>query len=167
LTHTPFEILTILGAKYLIILAICIAGVWFFKQSRIKQKEIVVFGIITGIVSLVIARFIAYFYFDPRPFTVNHVVPLIPHESDNGFPSDHVLLASVITIVIVFFNKKLGLVLAMLTLIIGISRVISGIHNFLDIFGSMIIVGLAVGTAYTLILPRIKKLNIYNKYFIK
>ena len=54
----------------------------------------------------VIALILGHLYYNPRPFVVGNFTPLISHSVDNGFPSDHVLLASAIASILYFFSKK-------------------------------------------------------------
>jgi len=82
---------------------------------------------------------IGMFYYNPRPFVVGDFTPLIPHEPDNGFPSDHILLSSAISTVIYPFSKKVSVLSWFFTILIGISRILAGVHQPIDIAGSLII----------------------------
>ena len=42
----------------------------------------------------------------PRPFVVQHVAPLFPRDADNGFPSDHTLLATFFAVCVFFYSRK-------------------------------------------------------------
>ena len=95
----------------------------------------------------IVAKISSVFVNDPRPFVVEHTKPLISHVADNGFPSDHVLLAMAITVVIFTFHKKLGIALFVITILIGAARVAAGVHHPLDIFGSMVIAIFVTATA--------------------
>src|SRR3989339_516158 len=103
--------LIIFIAKYLVFVAAAIAVFYLLKLSRKIQKEILIFVLILFPVSYIAAKLISRFYFDPRPFVQGNFVPLIGHVADNGFPSDHTLLATAIAFAIFHFNKKLGLLL--------------------------------------------------------
>ena len=77
---------------------------------------------------------------------VDHSIkPLFSHIADNGFPSDHTLLTMTIAAIIFVHNRKLGILLAIFSLIIGFSRVAAGVHHALDIIGAAVI---AVTTTY-------------------
>lgn len=148
----------IFGAKYLYILVVVIAFVYFLKQARTKQKQIIVLSIISLPLVYFVAKIIGFFYYDPRPFVVEHFNPLIFHVADNGFPSDHVLLTSSIAALVYFFNKKIGILLWILVLVVGFSRVFVGIHHTIDIFGSIAISFFVIFAIYKLT----KSLNIIN-----
>lgn len=130
----------IFTAQYLIFVSAAIAVFYFFRQPWQKQKEILIFAMVLLPLSYVVAKIISRFYFDPRPFVVQNFAPLIPHAPDNGFPSDHTLLGAAIAAAIFRFNKKLGVVLLILALLVGIARVLAGVHHAADIGGSILIV---------------------------
>jgi len=110
--------------------------------------------------SLSLAKLLNKIIVDPRPFVVNHIQPLIPHAPDNGFPSDHTLLVATIASIVFVFNKKLGIVIMVLAVIVGYSRVLAQIHHPLDIAGSVLIAVVATW-ASRLILTR---LNFKSKF---
>lgn len=134
--------LIIFIAKYLVFVSAAVAVVYFAKQPRQKQKEILIFAVILLPLSYVFAKLVSHFYFDPRPFVEGNFTPLLPHAPDNGFPSDHTLLGAAIAFAILHFNKKLGLLLLFLAALVGVARVFSGVHHTVDIAGSLIIAGL-------------------------
>jgi undecaprenyl-diphosphatase len=129
----------IICAKYLISLPILIAVGYTLSLPRDIQKRIVIFGTIAFPLMLLVAFGLGHVYDDPRPFVVGHFIPLIPHDPDNGFPSDHVLLVSAIAAVITVFHRRLGVLLWVIAFIIALSRVYVGVHHPIDVVGSMII----------------------------
>jgi undecaprenyl-diphosphatase len=129
-------------AKYLVFVSAAIAIVYFAKQPRQKQKEMLIFAVILLPLSYVAAKIISRFYFDPRPFVQGNFAPLLAHAADSGFPSDHMLLGAAISFAIFRFNKKLGLYLLVLAILVGAARVLAGVHHIFDILGSIVIAGL-------------------------
>lgn len=148
------DTLSILGAKYLFVVIADIAIVYFLKQPRDEQKRIVIFAALALPLTFIVSKLGGLLYFDPRPFVVGHFVPLIPHEPDNGFPSDYVLLCASIAAVISLSNKYLGLALLLLTLLVGASRVHTGIHHAIDIIGSLVMALGVAGLVYLVIRSR-------------
>jgi undecaprenyl-diphosphatase len=128
-----------------------IAIVFFLKQSRDRQRHIIIFGAAAFLVIFAIAEIISLFYYDTRPFMVNHFPPLIPHTPDNGFPSDHTLLGASIASIVYPFNRKISVLLWALTGFVGWSRVYAGIHHPIDVWGSVVIAILAASLTYQLI----------------
>src|SRR5205085_7935625 len=87
----------------------------------------------------VTAKVLGHVYYDPRPFVQEHFTPLIPHDADNGFPSDHTLITAGVAAVIYFFNRPWGFALLGLALLVGAARVAAGVHHPVDIVGSIVI----------------------------
>lgn len=127
----------IFGAEYAYLILVGIAILYWIKRPN--KKQIFIFGVIALPVIYVTARLLSLLYYNPRPFVEDNFAPLIPHAPDNGFPSDHTLLSAAIASVLYPFNKKLGLLAWLLTLFVGISRVMVGVHHTIDVAGSMVI----------------------------
>ena len=134
-----FDLLFIFGAKYLFIFSFLIAGIYFLKQSWPIKKKIIILGIISIVLIYSTALVAGHLYNDPRPFVVDHFTPLIPHAPDNGFPSDHVLMVSAIAAIILFFSRRIGVILWLITILVALSRVYVGVHHLVDVIGSMLI----------------------------
>ncbi len=131
--------LTIVGAKYLIYVLLLIAGIFFLQMDRPVKYQMARFALFSLPVTFAVAKLGSYFFYDPRPFVSGHFIPLIAHAADNGFPSDHALLAFAVAALVFHIEKKFGTVLYVLALAIGVSRVAAGVHSFIDIFGSFVI----------------------------
>jgi undecaprenyl-diphosphatase len=139
-----FSTLSIIGAKYLFIVIAGIAFVYFLKQPRVEQKRLVLFAVLTLPLTYLVSKLGALLYNDPRPFIAGHFRPLMPHDPDNGFPSDHVLLCASIASLFYPSSKELSLTLWALTVLVGLSRIYVGLHHPVDIIGSML---MAIGVA--------------------
>lgn len=151
------NLLIIFGAKYLIYIMIVIAVVAFILLPRENQIKAAITAAFVLPLSFVLARTLSFFFYNPRPFVVEKISPLLEHAADNGFPSDHTLLASALAAVVFLFNKKNGALLCILTIIIGLSRVLAKVHHSLDVFGSIAIVILVTVAVEKFILPKFKK----------
>src|SRR5579884_3637252 len=90
--------LTIFAAKYLVFIDAVLAAATIFLLIRRRAPSwlvrYAVIAVLLLVLSYVFAKIGAAVYTDPRPFTQDHVRPLIAHAPDNGFPSDHALLAA-------------------------------------------------------------------------
>lgn len=137
------NLIIIFIAKYLLFVSMAIAVLYFLKQPRVKQKEMLIFAVVLLPVSYIIARIFGHFFYDPRPFVQGNFTPLLPHMPNNGFPSDHTLLGAAIAFAIFHFNKKLGVLLLYLAVLVGVARVLAGVHHVADIAGSIVIVIIA------------------------
>ena len=83
--------LFIFGANDAYLIIVIIAGVFIVRQPRHQQRFALLIGAISFPLTYGVLKAIGHFYYDPRPFIVGHFAPLIPHDADNGFPSDHPL----------------------------------------------------------------------------
>ena len=133
------DTLIIFGAEYLYLFIVTATLVYIWRQPKELRWEIAVFAAIALPLTYIIAKISSAFYYDPRPFVIGQFTPLLPHAPDNGFPSDHTLLSSAIATVILFFHRRLGLLLLGGAFVVGALRVFAGVHHFIDIFGSMAI----------------------------
>ena len=140
----------IFSAQYLLILPVLILGAYFFTRPRDEQKRMALFAIPAGILAYALGLLGGHLYFDPRPFVVGHFIPLLPHAPDNGFPSDHTLLAASLASVGMFWNRKLGLVLWIIAIIVAAARIYVGLHHLVDVLGSMVFALIATSLWYTL-----------------
>lgn len=132
-------------AKYLLFISIAIAAFVFLLASKTKKIKAIYIGLISSLAALIITKISAHFIYDPRPFAVKNIQPLIQHAADNGFPSDHTLVAALIASIVFTFNKKAGLVLLLIAILIGASRILAEVHHPLDIIGSIFIALISVG----------------------
>lgn len=131
--------LTIIVAQYFIVLSVLGALAVFLLQKRKDKKNFIIRLIIGGIIALIIAYIARHFYYDTRPFVAGHFTPWFSHGADNGFVSDHTLLASFLAFTCYFYNKWAGLGLLGLAVGIGAARVASGVHHWADIISAIII----------------------------
>ncbi|MHB0977938.1 MAG: phosphatase PAP2 family protein [Minisyncoccota bacterium] len=158
------DTLFIFGAKYLYILPIIIGAIYFLKASGETKKEIFIFAVFTLPLTFLLGVLANHLYINPRPFVVDNFAPLIPHAADNGFPSDHMLLVSVIAMLFSFFSRRTALWLWIIAFLVGISRVYVGVHHLTDIFGSVII---AVISGYTVFYAHRAILKTYKNNYRK
>ncbi len=134
----------IFSAEYLFVLPILIMGVYFLGQPRTTWRTMVLFALPAGLCTYILGLIANHLYIDPRPFVVDHFTPLIAHTPDNGFPSDHTLLAAAFAAVGMYWNKWLGIVLWAITVVIAAARVYVGLHHPLDVVASMMCALIAV-----------------------
>ncbi len=158
--------LTIFAAKYLVFLDALIAlaaVIWLLRQRpRSQAVRWFIATVIMLVLSYVFAKIGAALYSDPRPFTVDHVKPLISHAADNGFPSDHALLAAAIVGAVLLLSPTWSIPFVILGILVDWARVGSGIHHVLDVIGSSVFVAIALligialaGPIYRAIAPQL------------
>ena len=139
--------LTIFAAQYCVfieaIVALGAVAFALYRRPLVEALRWLLAAGITGIAAEVLTQIGGAVYTDPRPFAVGHYHPLITHVADNGFPSDHALLAAflVACVVLVRFWPVLPLV-AILAVLVDWARVGAGIHHPIDVIGSAVFVAL-------------------------
>ena len=152
-----FNSLIIFCGQYLISVPVLVLVIYFILVSWAQKSRLILLSVIAMTVAYALARIASDLYNDPRPFVVGHFKPLIDHTADNGFPSDHMLLASTIAMIVFYFNKKMGIALWVVAFVIGFSRVYAGIHHTVDIVGSTVIGIIAGAIAYYIAMALRKK----------
>lgn len=114
-----------------------IAGV--VKKNKDYRKVSVSTFIIT-VINLILSFIIGAVYYVDRPYVHNKVNLLVPHIEDASFPSDHAIGTMSIALGLNRCNRILGIVLTVLSLIVGFSRIYVGNHYPSDVIGGYIIV---------------------------
>lgn len=152
------DALIIFCAKYLIWIVVA-AGLAFLFFSR-DWKRLSIFTAVSLAAAYAVGKIAGFFWYNPRPFVVGNFTPLVAHAADNGFPSDHMLMAATIASIVFVYNRKLGLVLWALAIFVGAGRVLSGVHHFVDVLASALIAIAVVAVLnYALTLASAQKLT--------
>ncbi len=139
-----FDYFFIFGAKYLFLVALIIALVIFLRAEKHLQKKLLILAVFSFPIVLLIAKVISGFYLNPRPFVVGQFVPLVDHASDNGFPSDHLLLLSSVSVLFYLFRRQISYWLIAISVVVAVSRVYVGVHHVEDVIGSAVISTLVI-----------------------
>lgn len=129
----------ILVAKYLYLVSVLLAVYYWLRLPGPDKRRMGLLAVITLPLALIIGKIASHFISDPRPFVVLHVQPLLAHAADNGFPSDHTLLTMTLAAIVFVLNKKWGVGLVVIALLVGVSRILALVHHPLDILGSTVI----------------------------
>jgi len=157
-----YEFIVRFSAQYLLYIIAAVALVWWITQPKKEKLSIAIFGALALFIAFVLLLISAKFYYDTRPFIVLGITPLFPHSPDNGFPSDHTILAMTIAFVVTFFDRRVGTILILLSVVLGVSRVLAYIHHPIDIIASTALAAIAV-----LLTAGILKLPVVTKFLKK
>lgn len=134
------DFIVILFAEYAHYFVLGVGVLVFLVGDSGHQKwRLTKIALISSIVAVGIDKLLNQIINSPRPFVVDDVTPLFTHLADNGFPSEHTLLAVVVSLLIYLRNKKIGFVLLLVAMTIGIARVLAGVHHMVDIIGAVLI----------------------------
>ena len=129
---------------------VVILGLVYFLFSKKERKPLTLYAII-DLALVYIAGYIAgKLYNNPRPFISEHITPIFSHLADNGFPSDHVIFTAALASIVFTYNKKLGVIMLVTSLVIGTSRVYAGVHHWIDIIGAFFIATIVSYLVYSL-----------------
>lgn len=161
------DIFIIFAAKYLYLLVILLAIIFWLFAAKTQKRNLLKLSLISFPISYLVSKILGLFIYDNRPFVIENVKPLISHAANNGFPSDHTLLTLTIASVLYHYNRKLSVFLFLMGLVVGFARVIAKIHYPLDILGSFVI---AISATYIagLILKKQKTIDSFaNQIFSK
>lgn len=111
---------------------------WFSKKEDSSKVRLLLVGY-SVLLALSINFLITLFYFHPRPFMVRIGKLLVQHGHETSFPSDHATFMFSIAFAFITFNefRKTGIILTLLALFGGTTRVFVGIHFPFDIAGSI------------------------------
>lgn len=152
--------LIIFAAKYLIILPLLIvAYVGYEIKGKKLRKQFIITLLITGAVSLLVAKLLKSVVDNPRPFITDGITPLFYASGDNGFPSDHTLLSAFLAFSVWQYRKNLGLAILALAVLIGWTRVAAGVHHGVDIIASLVITAAVCFTLGPLIRSKLMAKN--------
>ena len=126
------------------LLPILLLVLLFRTRSSLKEKFTMVSVVLLSalIARLGVTEIIRLFYHRPRPFLTYQVHQLIP-ENSYSFPSGHATFFFALSATIYMYNKKWGITFFIAATLMGIARVMAGVHYPSDIIGGMVI-GIAV-----------------------
>jgi undecaprenyl-diphosphatase len=150
-------------AQYFLLLSFAGAIFVWFNLKAADRKQFLLIGILGAVLALLLAKIGGMFYFDTRPFIAGNFSPYFDHTNSNGFPSDHTLLSSFLGFLVLRYHKAWGVALLILALIIGLSRVVAGVHHLQDIVGSFVFAGIAVWFVGMMITQRHKPTHSQEK----
>lgn len=144
-------------AVYFPYIAIFVAGIFLLMHHEVlkaenpfqvflqKKKEILM-SFFTGVLAYILSYVLKLLFHSPRPFDLfSQVKSLIP-ETGYAFPSGHATFFMALAVSFYFFHKKAGYVFMAFAVIIGLARIIAGVHFPIDILGGF---ALGVLVAYS------------------
>jgi len=134
---------------YILIILVLVWAIFFSKRKMFNFSLI----FLTGIFSWVIANIIKNILKINRPFIDLDIVALY-QDTGFSFPSEHMTVLTAIAVVLYYINKKIGIVFFIITILIGLSRIIIGAHYPIDIIGGLI-VGILIALGFIKIFKKI------------
>jgi len=141
-----FDAVVVFFAVYFPYIVIIIAGLFLLFHHEVlqaenpfqvfleKKKEILMVFFI-GIIAYLADTAIKFIIQTPRPFDVFSQVHPLFAEDWYSFPSGHATFFMALAFALFFLHKKTGYVFMFFAVIIGIARIIAGVHFPIDILG--------------------------------
>ncbi len=118
-----------------------------------RARAAIFAGALATVLGLLIVQVIGQIWDRQRPFVVlNHFHKLIAHPADASFPSDHVTGAVALGAALLIFRRyRMAAVALTVALLIGVARVMVGVHWPTDILGA---IGVGIFAALVVTAPR-------------
>lgn len=149
------EAAIVFTARYVIILLplFLLHMLWtMHPKERVRFAVLIIFSLA---LAYMFAKIGTHLYDNPRPFVVGSFDPLIPHGVENGFPSMHTVFAATVSTLVFTRKHWLGVALFSVALLIGIARVLGGVHHGIDVVAGAVIAVAAVYSARQLLSIRV------------
>lgn len=116
-------------------------------QVFLEKKKEILKVFLPALCAVLIGLILKFLIAAPRPFVaLQNVYALFP-ETGYAFPSGHATFFSALAVSLFFYNKKAGYIFMFFALVIGLSRIIAGVHFPIDILSGFV---LGAGAAYLL-----------------
>lgn len=100
------------------------------------------------VIALVYSQILKHLFAAPRPdLVIGGLDTLLKHGGMDSFPSGHATIYSALAVSMFFYKKQFGFIFGVFALLIGVARVLSGVHWPIDIIGGFAI-GFLISYAY-------------------
>ncbi|WP_342417720.1 undecaprenyl-diphosphatase [Paenibacillus sp. FSL R10-2782] len=141
---------------------------WFSRNK--PNRNMTISAVVSVCLGMGLSFIIGHLVYRDRPFVTHAVIQLIKHPANASFPSDHAIGAFALAATFWLYGKRFRLLWLAAALLIGFSRIWTGVHYPSDIAAGALIGTLcAVSTRYLLLrFKRPRKLvnsclNLYEK----
>lgn len=129
------------GALVPVVLLGIYALVWRIPKG--KRFEAYCRILMAGLTAYLVAKLLGSVYqpSGERPFEILGVEPGASYLNNPGFPSDHVLFLSALTLAVWFETKSrtITIVMVVLTALVALGRVLALVHTPLDVIGGALV----------------------------
>lgn len=127
-----------------LVLIIFFVLAYFVAVSKNKKKAITnsVIILFTALLACAFADVVKYIFPSPRPFVVLDSINLLfEHGGYDSFPSEHTTFMVAFAVISMFYVRSFGILMLTLAFVVGMARVISGVHWPIDIVGGFLFGG--------------------------
>jgi undecaprenyl-diphosphatase len=134
------ELTLLLAQDGIVLLPLVLAALWFLpRRGAPERRQVLIACGVSLAVALVLVGVMSLLFDRPRPFVALGIPPLVPHEADSSFPSDHTLVGVALVGPLLWLRPRIGGWLMLWAVLVGVARVAAAIHYPTDIVGSALI----------------------------
>lgn len=106
-------------------------GLWRISRRTWLQAGVI---LLTGTTSWLMAGALKAMFAQPRPYVVLDVIePMFRLGVWDSFPSGHAMFFSALSVAMYHYHRNLGALFVLVTVLIGVARVMAGVHFPIDI----------------------------------
>jgi undecaprenyl-diphosphatase len=142
------DFLIVFCGKYLLYLIALALFVYWLRSPRVNRLQFTVAAAAALALAYALARIAGLFFSHYQPFALQGFDPLLPHEVDNSFPSDHAALGGAMAGIAGLYNRGLGLLLWVLAVAVAGGRMLAGLHYPADVAVGLVLGGISAAIAY-------------------
>ncbi len=135
--------------SYGLIVFVVVWAIFFSERKMYNSSLLFLSGFFSWLMSDAIKNILKI----DRPFITEQITPLY-HSPGFSFPSSHAAIFTSIAVAMFLINKKAGFLFLFFAILIGLSRMVIGVHYPVDVFGGFL-VGLIIGLIFTQIYKKI------------
>lgn len=89
--------------------------------------------VLVPLAALVLVTVLRHVFHAPRPYDQMDFQPLLSHKPGDSFPSRHTASSVIIAIAFWYLSPPLGITASALAAVVGVSRVVAGLHYPKDV----------------------------------
>lgn len=119
----------------LIVLFLIFVYLLFWKKEYVRFIKLFLATFFAGVLSIVIKQIFGL----PRPFIFLGIEPMAGLALFSSFPSSHTALAFALSTNMVFYKRSWGIILFIISVFAGLSRVVADVHYPTDFFFGLIL----------------------------
>ncbi|HEX9124417.1 MAG TPA: phosphatase PAP2 family protein [Actinomycetota bacterium] len=148
--HGLDPIVRIIATYGVLVFPAALVLLWLFPgHDPHRVRTAAVTGAAAALLALGVNQVLNHLVDRARPYAGHPVHLLLARSGDASFPSDHTAVAFAVAVAVWYARPRIGAVLVLLGVALGLSRVIAGVHYPGDVLG-----GAAVGAGAAMVLWR-------------